>query len=258
MKNKEYMRALFLSLSSILFLCSPAKAQDFMGTLSNINNVFYGTVAGIAVVMLAFQAIKYKTAQDPRDRDEAKRGVIMIIIGLILAALAGAAVNILISNNPSASGGYNGVIVKMSTTSEKETTRRISTTARTATTSAGGTTGTLSPYLIPESLAKCIKSKGDLYSAGSGCPNCVRQLNVFSKDTAGNGQYWYTWMSPGPGPAPDRTCQCTVYPCWCYKSGTAIDNCHTFSELNTFWGCGLICSPGYTYYDCNGAGSTMC
>jgi hypothetical protein len=116
----------------IILMTYSASAQGFTGTLSDINTIFYGIVAGIAVVMLAFQAIKYKTSGDARGRQEAKMGAIMIIIGLIIVALAGSAVNILISNNPGASGGYNGEIVKMSTTSEKATTRRITTTVRTS------------------------------------------------------------------------------------------------------------------------------
>jgi hypothetical protein len=254
MKKKNPSGKLFSTAALLLLLCSPAGAQDLTATLSGIANLFYGIAAGVAALMLAFLALKWKTAEGPQDRESAKRGMVTVVIALVVVMLAGTAVDLMNRKNPGAGDG--GVIVKMSTTSEIATTRRISTTTRAAATTT--TTIAVTPYLVPESLVKCVKSKGDLFSAGAGCGNCVRQMNVFYKDTVGNGQYWYGWMNPTPGPPSDRTCLCSVYPCWCYKSGNALDNCHTFSELNAFWGCGLLCKPGYVYYDCNGAGSIVC
>ena len=258
MKKKNSSAKLFSAIGLLLFLCSPAGAQDLTTTLSSITSLLYGIAAGIATLMLAFLALKWKTAEGPQDRESAKKGMITVILALIVVMLAGTAVDLMNKKNPSGSPGNGGVIVKMSTTSEIATTRRISTTTRTSTTASTTTTAIDSPYLIPESLVKCVKSKGDLFSAGAGCPNCVRQMNVFFKDTVGSGQQWYEWMNPTPGPPSDRSCRCTVYPCWCYKNGNALDNCHTFSELNAFWGCSLLCKPGYIYNDCNGAGTTLC
>ena len=248
-------------LLTLFLLASPASAQDIMQTMASVGNLFYGIAAGLAVLMLAYGALRWKTTEDPGTREAAKRGVLAVLLGIALIIVASSAVNM--TYKKTADTNVSVTVARITTTTVLTTTsRRPTTTTTTIATSSTSSTSTTTtstiPYLIPENLVKCVKRQGDLYSAGYGCPNCVQQMNVFFKDTVGSGQTWYEWMRPGPGPAPDRRCRCTVYPCWCYKSGNAMDNCHTFSELNSFWGCGLICKPGYVYYNCAGSGSALC
>jgi hypothetical protein len=91
--DKRLKTAGFLVLLALA--ATPAKAEDIIETIGGINTLLYGIAAGIAALMITFHAIKWKTAAGPNDREEAKRGIINVILGLILIMIAASLVGLL-------------------------------------------------------------------------------------------------------------------------------------------------------------------
>lgn len=71
---------------------STAPDPGIIETIGGINNLLYGIAAGIAILMITIHAVKWKTASSPADREEAKRGIINVILGLIVIIIAAALV----------------------------------------------------------------------------------------------------------------------------------------------------------------------
>jgi len=82
-----------MRLKQVLFLilvlsgALSAKA-DLIESIWDINDLIYGVVAGVAALMIALHAIRWKTADGPSEREAAKRGIINVIIGLVIIMLA--------------------------------------------------------------------------------------------------------------------------------------------------------------------------
>ena len=75
------------------------KNADLMGTLKNIINVIIGIVGFLAVVMIILGGISYTTsAGDASKVKKAKDTIMYGIIGLVIAILAFAIVNFVLSN----------------------------------------------------------------------------------------------------------------------------------------------------------------
>jgi len=87
-------RVLFL-LSTLLLGLPTARAEDFIQTIGGVNTLLYGIAAGIAALMITLHAIRWKVAGGPHERDEAKRGIINVILGLMLIIVAATIVNLL-------------------------------------------------------------------------------------------------------------------------------------------------------------------
>ena len=101
MKITYKLRAAGLLLLTTLIITS-ARAEDIIETIGGINTLLYGIAAGVAALMITFHAIKWKTAAGPNDREEAKRGIINVILGLILIMIAASLVALLFSKGTSA------------------------------------------------------------------------------------------------------------------------------------------------------------
>lgn len=74
-----------LVLVSVLFFLSGFAAADEMGELVSALKVI---AAALAVLLISVQGLKYVTAEAPDDRAEAKKGLIWIIVGLLVVAIA--------------------------------------------------------------------------------------------------------------------------------------------------------------------------
>lgn len=73
------------------FLSKTAFAQEggaLESALVEFKVFLYWIVAGIATVLLVVQAIRFKLAQSPEEREDAKRGMMFIILGLIVVMAA--------------------------------------------------------------------------------------------------------------------------------------------------------------------------
>jgi len=86
-------RSPILASGIILALASFAVAQDITSTvceiLLNIQWLLYMIAAGIGIVVMTFQGIKWiGSAEDPGARKQAKQGIVGVIIGLIIVLLA--------------------------------------------------------------------------------------------------------------------------------------------------------------------------
>lgn len=73
----------------------PPSDSGIIETIGGINNLLYGIAAGIATLMITIHAVKWKTAGSPADREEAKRGIINVILGLIVIIIAAALVSLI-------------------------------------------------------------------------------------------------------------------------------------------------------------------
>jgi hypothetical protein len=254
MKKRTFSRATGPILALLLLICQ-ADAQGISETLSGINDLFYGVVAGVASLMLVFHAIKWKTAESPQDRESAKKGMITVIVALALVTLAGTAVDMMYGEKNGGNGTSNDFIVKISTTTRLTTTRRPTTTTIATTTTTTSTTTTTDPYLTAMNLANRIYAAGGfLVSNPAGCPVCVAQdSNVFGREPDGGAAYSkLRKYDPTKGAVPE--CSGIVgIPTWCSGYGLKVaQSCNTLSELNAAYGFGLKCKPGYNYYDCSG------
>ena len=78
-----------------IFLNINSVSADIIETIGGINNLLYGIAAGIAILMITIHAIKWKTASSPADREEAKRGIINVILGLIIIIIAASLVSLI-------------------------------------------------------------------------------------------------------------------------------------------------------------------
>jgi type IV secretory pathway VirB2 component (pilin) len=104
-KHHKYPATLFL-----LYALTCACRAGFEETVGGVNNVLYGVAAGIALLLITLHAVKWKTAENPTDREEAKKGMINVVIGLIVIMIAATLVTMLFSkpDNSSACSTYDG------------------------------------------------------------------------------------------------------------------------------------------------------
>ncbi len=72
-----------------------ATSQTFSETIGDINYILYGIAAGIAILLIAIHGIKYKTTDNPDVRENAKRGIINVVIGLAIIIIAAALVSMM-------------------------------------------------------------------------------------------------------------------------------------------------------------------
>jgi len=86
--NRLKAKIVLVSAAAVLFTGS-VSADPLIDALGGINNLIYGIAAGIAALLIALQAIKYKTAAGPAEREEAKKGIINVIVGLAIIMVAG-------------------------------------------------------------------------------------------------------------------------------------------------------------------------
>ena len=92
--------------SAVLFLiyaCSCMSWASFEETVGGVNNLLYGVAAGIAALLITLHIVRWKTAENTADRNEAKKGIINVIIGLIVIMIAATLVTMLFSKPHSSS-----------------------------------------------------------------------------------------------------------------------------------------------------------
>lgn len=252
MKNYTFSRATGTTLLVLLVICQ-AEAQGISETVSGINNLFYGVIGGVATLMLVIQAIKWKTAEGPQDRESAKKGMITVIVALVVVTLAATAVDVMYGKKTGGNGRDSDYIVKISTTTRLTTTRRSTTTTTTTTTTTLKTTTPLNTDLTAMNLVNRIMAAGGfLVSDPSTCPNCYdEETKVFGLEPDGGQAYSNLRKFPG---SPFPACSGIAgIPTWCGYGKRVTDGCSTLSEINKAYGFGLKCKSGYTYYDCSGS-----
>ncbi|MCK4491397.1 MAG: TrbC/VirB2 family protein [Candidatus Altiarchaeales archaeon] len=69
--------------------------QAFSDTMGDINYILYGIAAGIAILLIVIHGVKYKTTDNPDVRENAKRGIINVVIGLAIIIIAAALVSMM-------------------------------------------------------------------------------------------------------------------------------------------------------------------
>jgi hypothetical protein len=258
MKRVSFARSTGTILALLLLTCR-ADAQAISETLSGINDLIYGIIAGIATLMLIFHALKWKTAESPQDIQKAKKGMITVILGLMVVMIAGTAVDVLYGKKTGGNATDDDYVVKISTSIRLTTTKKPSTTMISTTmSSTTSTSTTIDNYLTAKNLVNRIKDAGGFYITNyikdvTACPACKNEMNnVFGKEPDGSNAYadLRKWDPPEGHPPCSGMGE---VPNWCSGYGQEVANgCNTLSELNTAYGFGLQCKPHYTYYDCDG------
>lgn len=81
MKGRAVILVVFLLVGSV----SSDEMSDLVESLKTI-------AAALGILLIAIQGLKYVTAESPDDRAEAKKGLIWIIVGLLVAAVSAALV----------------------------------------------------------------------------------------------------------------------------------------------------------------------
>ena len=244
MKQKSSLQGLIIAVIIVCAAC-PAHAADILETVGGLNNLVYGIAAGLAALMITLHAIRFKTADNPNDREEAKRGIINVILALLLIIVAGAVISVIYVKPPESEPATT---TRVSTThappSSTTTTTTLATTSTTTITTTTTTT-TIDPakLLTATNLYKCIKNAGgQLVTNPPTCPHCRDQKRVFVDDAA-DGQNAYDSI---PKPTPSG-----AIPRWEW-GGNSVAGCRTFQELNgpTMFNCKLIAVKGHTYQIC--------
>lgn len=70
------------------------KTPDSQGSLDTIFSIVFVTIGALAILMIVIGGLRYILAQgDPNKMAESKNMILYSLIGLIIAALAGAIVN---------------------------------------------------------------------------------------------------------------------------------------------------------------------
>ena len=68
----------------------------FIDVIGEINTVLYGITAGIAILMITVYGIKWKLAESPEAKEEAKRGILNVIFGLAIIIIAASLVALIL------------------------------------------------------------------------------------------------------------------------------------------------------------------
>jgi hypothetical protein len=97
-KNKEGKFFLPFILLVFLYLLSikSVDATSFVDIIWDINTILYGIVAGIAILLITLHGIRWKIAESPEAREEAKRGILNVIFGLVIVIIATALVHLIL------------------------------------------------------------------------------------------------------------------------------------------------------------------
>jgi hypothetical protein len=225
----------------LFFLLSQQAHADILATIGGVNTLLYGVAAGIAALMIAMHAVKWKTAENPSDREAAKKGLINVILALVLIMIAAALVGVAFVKPPAPEAPP--------TTTLKNATHLTTTTTKTTTTTTTTTT-TIPPekLLTAKNLVDCINAKNgrlDSIVPVSGCPQCrLIKCKVFGKE-----------IDPPVGPGLPQYFNMTrravtVGPYFIRADGQRITGCHTMPQINDFFGCDLVPVPEHVYKEC--------
>ena len=228
----------------ILFLfLSPQVHAAILDTIGGVNTLLYGIAAGIAALMITMHAVKWKTADNPNDREEAKRGMINVILALILIMIAAALVSVLFVKPPEADAPPTTTTLKSSTT-----------TTLTGTTSTTTTTTTTIPpekLLTAKNLVDCMHRVGGTLESiepVTGCAHCRHiKCTVFGEEKdppVGPGLPQYYIIPP---------IKVGVGPQFVKADGSYSPGCKTMPEINDYYSCGLVPVPGHVYKKCEEA-----
>ena len=257
MHSKKYLKKAYILGSVFLIFCiiSPAYAADIIETVGGLNNLLYGIAAGIAALMITLHAVKWKTADNPSDREEAKRGIINVILALMLIMIAATVISVIYVTPPSTEPSTTTrtpTTHAPPTTHITTTTTTTTSTSTTTTTTTSTTTTTLDPatWLTATNLANCIKSKGMLYTDPPNCVHCQDEADLWANEAAPVGpgasdlasiNQSSSWNNP-PNP-------CGAMPCWKTQTSQSA-GCKDFITLNQLYGCGLNQVTPHTYLTC--------
>ncbi len=251
MHSKKYLRKARIMGSIFLIFCiiSPAYAEDIIETVGGLNNLLYGIAAGLAALMITLHAIRWKTADNPSDREEAKRGIINVILALILIMITAAVISVIYVTPPVTEPSTTTRIpTTMAPPTTHTTTTTLATTTTTTTTTSTTTTTISATLLTADNLANCINATGGmLYTNPPNCVHCRDEANLWANETA----------PVGPGAAAlasipqssNWTNPCGGMPCWTTQSSQS-GGCLDFPTLNQLYGCGLTNVTNHTYLTC--------
>jgi hypothetical protein len=242
MKKGDKAKGLMIIIFSI---ATQVRAADILETVGGLNNLVYGIAAGLAALMITLHAIRWKTADNPSDREEAKRGMINVILALILIMIAGAVISVIYVKPPEAEPPTTSRAPTTRAPPPTTTTTTTLATSSTTTTTTSTTTTTIDPatLLTATNLAKCIrKAGGQLFTNLQTCPYCRDQQRVFVNDAA-DGQAAYNSI--------DKPSPSGGIPRWEWGGNSAV-GCHSFQQLNaaTRFDCKLKVITGHTYQTC--------
>jgi len=248
MEKKQKAKGLMIIIFSIAM---QVHAADILETVGGLNNLIYGIAAGLAALMITLHAIRFKTADNPTDREEAKRGIINVIFALILIIVAGAVISVIYVKPPETEPPTTSrVPTTHAPPSSTTTTTTLATSSTTTTTTT--TTTTLDPSLLTaRNLANCIKNgakAGMLYTDPPNCVHCKDEATLWANEAAPVGPGVSDLASINQSSSWTNPCSNSM-PCWKTKTSQSA-GCLNFIDLNTLYGCGLTKVAGHTYLTC--------
>ncbi len=72
----------------LLIAANLVSSESYITEMSDLIVALKTVAAALAVLLISIQGLKYITAESPNDRAEAKKGLIWIIVGLVVAAVS--------------------------------------------------------------------------------------------------------------------------------------------------------------------------
>ncbi len=70
--------------------------MTFTDIIGDINAILYGIAAGVAILLIVIHGVRWKTAGSAEGREEAKRGILNVILGLVVIIIAAALVSLVL------------------------------------------------------------------------------------------------------------------------------------------------------------------
>ncbi len=89
------MKKELIKISVILLIPNLVTAGVMGETVADMISLLYGIAAGFAVLLIVVHGVKWKTATNPAAREEAKKGIIMVILALLIIIIAGTIVTMI-------------------------------------------------------------------------------------------------------------------------------------------------------------------
>lgn len=97
MKEKILKKIVFIFATFIFFILHIQNTDAaFVDIVWDINTILYGIAAGIAILLITIHGIKWKLAESPEAREEAKRGILNVILGLAIIIIAANLVDLIL------------------------------------------------------------------------------------------------------------------------------------------------------------------
>ena len=88
--------AILITLMLLIVSGKTVTGQTSEDIIGSITYIFYGLAAGVSILMITIHGIRWKLADSQESAENAKRGIINVIIGLVIVIIAATLVDMIL------------------------------------------------------------------------------------------------------------------------------------------------------------------